>query len=159
MNDHVKFFLDKINDIRKLTKKENRLKLNPWITRGILKSMRDRDKIYKQFTKETDATKKNDIFVLFKKKRNLITTLLRRSKTNYYASFLSNTKIMPKKLGKVSATSSIFLKNNTLPTKLCYNKDTFTDSDKMAEAYNSFFVTKSMKKYHKGHKPFPAILM
>ena len=71
VNDQVKILLDKINDIlnvmapiRKLTKRENRFKLNPWITRGILKSTRDRDKIHKQFTKETDATEKNDIFVL-----------------------------------------------------------------------------------------------
>ena len=82
----IRLFLDKINDIlnvmapiRKLTKREQKLKINPWITSGLLKSMRDRDKLYKQFTKESDQVKKNDIFSIFKKKRNLIITLLRRS--------------------------------------------------------------------------------
>ena len=61
VNDQVKILLDKVNDIlnvmapiRKLSKREIKLKQNPWITQGILKSMRDRDKIYKQFTKEND---------------------------------------------------------------------------------------------------------
>ena len=147
VNDQVKFLPDKINDIlnvmapiRKLTKRENRLKLNPWITSGILKSMRDRDKIYKQFTKETDVAKKNNFFVLYKKKRNLITTLLRRSKANYYASYFEEHKNNAKKTWEgIRNIINISKKNNTLPTKLCYNKDTFTESDKMAEAYNSFF--------------------
>ena len=65
VNDKVKILLHKINDIlnimapiRKLTKRENKLMQNPWITRGLLKSMSDRDKIHKQFTKETDFDKK-----------------------------------------------------------------------------------------------------
>ena len=143
----VRLFLDKINDIldvmapiRKLTNREQKLKVNPWITSGLLKSMRDRDKLYKQFTKEPDQVKKNDIFTIFKKKRNLIITLLRRSKSNYYASFFNEHKRNAKKTWEgIRNIINISKKNNTFPTKLIYNNATITDKDKMAEAYNNFF--------------------
>ena len=91
VNDQITIMLDKINGIlnvmapiHKLTKRENKLQ---WITQGILKSMKNRDKAYKKFTIEKDLAKKHRLFIDYKYKRNLITTLLRRSKADYYASF------------------------------------------------------------------------
>ena len=148
VNVQIRLFLDKVNDIlnvmapiRKLTKREQKLKINPWITTGLLKSMRDRDKLYKQFTKESDQVKKNDIFSIFKKKRNLIIALLRRSKSNYYASFFNEHKNNAKKTWEgIRTIVKVSKKNHISPTKLVYNNTTFTEKDKMAEAYNNFFV-------------------
>ena len=108
VNDQVKILLDKVNDIlnvmapiRKLSKREIKLKQNPWITQGLLKSMRDRDKMYKQFTKETDPVKKHGFFTTYKQKRNLIITLLRQSKASYTLPlFLRKIKMTLKRLGK-----------------------------------------------------------
>ena len=104
VNEQVNLLLDKTNDIlnvmapiRKLSKRENNLKQNPWITRGLLKSMRNRDKIYKQFTKETDPVKKHIFFTNYKQKRNLIISLIRRSKATYFASFFEEHKNNAKK--------------------------------------------------------------
>ena len=60
--------LDEMAPMKKLTKKEMSLKHKPWISLGILTSMKTRDKLLKDFLNETNITKK---------------------KTNY----LSNTKI------------------------------------------------------------------
>ena len=169
VNAQVRIFLDKIDDIlnvmapiRKLTKREQKLKVNPWITSGLLKSMRDRDKLYKQFTKETDQVKKNDIFTIFKKKRNLIITLLRRSKSNYYASFFNEHKRNAKMTWEgIRNIINISKKNNTFPTKLIYNNATFTSKDKMAEAYNNFFVNignKIDEKIPQGSQTFSTYL-
>ena len=73
IDEQVSIFLGKINGlldemapVRRLTKKEINLKQNPWITRGILKSMRNRDKLYREFVKERDITKKQKIIQLTK---------------------------------------------------------------------------------------------
>ena len=69
VDEQVSIFICKINSlldymapIRRLTKKEINLKQNPWITRGILKSMSSRDKLYKEFSKEKDP-QKSQIFI------------------------------------------------------------------------------------------------
>ena len=46
--------LDKHAPIKEFTKKEEKDKLKPWVTKGIKKSMSARDKIYKQMIKEKD---------------------------------------------------------------------------------------------------------
>ena len=148
VNDQISILLDKINDIlnvmapiRKLSKRENNLKLNPWITHGLLKSMKDRDKLYKCFTIETDSEKKIGLFNTYKRKRNLIVALLRRSKANYFTSYFEDNKNNAKKTWEgIRNIVNISKKNRTIPTKLSYNNNTFTEPDKMAEAFNSFFV-------------------
>ena len=148
VNDQVKILLDKVNDIlnvmapiRKLSKREIKLKQNPWITQGLLKSMRDRDKMYKQFTKETDPVKKHGFFTTYKQKRNLIITLLRQSKASYFASFFEENKNDAKKTWEgIRDIVNISKKNRTSPSKLVFQNNVFTETDKMAEAYNNFFV-------------------
>ena len=52
--------LDKHAPIKELTKKEEKDKLKPWVTKGIKKSMSVRDKIYKQMIKEKDQLIKTE---------------------------------------------------------------------------------------------------
>ena len=73
------------------------MKQNPWITRGILNSMRNRDKLYREFVKERDITKKNDLYTAYKILRNQIITLIRRSRNSYYASYFEEHKTNAKK--------------------------------------------------------------
>ena len=52
--------LDKHAPIKEFTKKEEKDKLKPWVTKGIKKSMSVRDKIYKQVIKEKDQLMKTE---------------------------------------------------------------------------------------------------
>ena len=72
---------------RKMTWKEIKLEQVPWVTRGILVSMRVRDTLYKSWNREIDIQFKTSIFTLYKRYRNIIVNLLRRSKQNYYSLF------------------------------------------------------------------------
>ena len=81
----IETLLDDMAPIRKLTKKEIGLNQRPWITKGLLTSMKKRDKLLKLSTSSCDPLEKINFFNHFKKYRNLIVTLLRRSKCNYYA--------------------------------------------------------------------------
>ena len=87
--------------VKKLSKNEVRLQKLPWITKGILISMKSRDKAYKEFVKEKNSALKNDLHIRYKKMRNLIISLIRSSKKDYYAFTSKNINRMSKRHGKV----------------------------------------------------------
>jgi len=101
---NINCLLDKMAPLKKLSKKEMEFKQKPWLTSGILKSMKTRDNIYKKFLLAKDPLRKQNLLRDFKIKRNLITSLIRSSKSQYYKLFSTSTVTMPKKLGKVYAT-------------------------------------------------------
>ena len=64
--------LDLMAPIKPLSKKEANLKIKPWITKGILKSIKVRDRLYKKY-----LSKKSNIYLQkYKQYRNLIVTLI-----------------------------------------------------------------------------------
>ena len=78
----IENILDYMAPYRKLTQKELKREQMPWITLGILVSMGIRDTLYKTWTEEKDFQFKDRIVALYKCYRNMIVTLLRRSKAN-----------------------------------------------------------------------------
>ena len=78
---------------KKQTKREQRIAQRPWITKGILKSMKMRDFLYKELTKmKNNILDKIIISIRYKKYRNMIVTLLRRSRENYFQSYFEKNK-------------------------------------------------------------------
>ena len=123
---------------RKLTQKELKREQLPRITRGILVTMGIRDTLYKTWTEEKDSQFKDRIVALYKCYRNMIGTVLRRSKANYSSFFLSITKITLTNMGR--CTEFNVLKKNSTPTKLIYKNKEKTNNIEMAESLNDFFV-------------------
>ena len=78
--------------VRKLTKRERGLQQRPWITKGILISMQIRVKLYKNASRTVNPIEKRNIFDRFKKYRNLIVTLQRKSKSNYFSNYFNKHK-------------------------------------------------------------------
>jgi hypothetical protein len=95
--DSVNKILDDLAPIKKLTKKEQNLLKRPWITKGLLISIKKRDKMHKAWLKEKDTNEKTVIYKQYKIRRNLITSLLRRSKGDYYKSYFEENKSNRKK--------------------------------------------------------------
>ena len=71
--------------VRRLNKKEINILTRPWITNGILKSIKDLDIIHRTFLKEKDDEKNKNLFKSYKIKRNMIKVLIRQSKRDYFA--------------------------------------------------------------------------
>ncbi len=133
--------LDQMAPIKKLTKKEQGLLERPWITFGILNSIKSRDHALSEYLKEKNLSLKASKFKTYKTKRNLLTTLIRQSKKDYYCNyFLENQSNLKKTwdgirniidLNKKSAVSIEKLNN--------YNKE-ISNNDEIADCMNSFFV-------------------
>ena len=58
----IERLLDEMAPVKRLTRKETNLLKRPWITKGILISIKERDKIHKQYLKQKDKCRKEHIF-------------------------------------------------------------------------------------------------
>ena len=140
-------FYSKIEEIlnymapyRKLSQKEIKLEHMPWITRGILKSMNVRDDLLKRCNKEKDPDIKSRFFALFKRYRNSIVTLLRRSKSNYYSSyFIQNQSNVKKTWDGIRNLINVSKKKSYTPSKIIYKKVEKVANSDIAKSFNDFF--------------------
>ena len=143
--NNVTELLDEMAPIKRLTKKERGLIERPWITIGILNSIKSRDQCYKNFLKETDPILKKSIYESYKLKRNLLITLLRQSKKDYYINyFLENQSNLKKTWEGIRKLINVTKKNDVYIDKINKDNIDITSHDKIAECMNSFFVSMGM---------------
>ena len=118
--------LNEMAPIRKVTKKEIRLEQRPWITKGIYKSMQERDRLLKMGCRTFDPLEKRNIFHRFKTYRNLIVTLLRRSKSNYYLDYFEKYQCdMKKTWDGIRRVLNVSKNKQTNIDHLIYKKQNF----------------------------------
>ena len=133
--------LDEMAPLKKLSKKEISLKNKPWISQGILKSMKERDKIYKKFTIETDESRKDEIYKKYKYFRNKITTLTRKNKKKYYSEYFSEHNANIKKTWEGIRQLININKKKTISIRTINQDGTsLTDNKDMANAFNNFYA-------------------
>ena len=70
----------------------------PWMTKALPKSVKVKNRIYKQFCKTTDPHKKTEIQKGLKVYRNHVVTLFRFCKENYYKEYFENNSKNAKKI-------------------------------------------------------------
>ena len=142
--------LDKHAPFKTLNKKELKLKQKPWVSLGIQKSMKIRDKFHKKYIKEKNKLTKNDYHCTYKKYRNKIVELLRISKTNHYKKYFEENKNNIKNIW-IGINSIITSKNSKHlpPTCITSNNMTILEPQKIANEFNDFFTTISSKLKNK----------
>ena len=97
-NHSFEQFLKKVNDILVkhapllYIKKTKKNISKAWITKGILKSIKIKNTLSNTFCRAKDNKSKSDLHEKFKKYRNLILTLSRKSKNSYFQSFFEENK-------------------------------------------------------------------
>ena len=138
-------FLANLNEIvskhaplKKLTKRDLKLRNKPWINSRIQKMMRLRDSLLKKLRKKPDATKS----LLYKKFRNRVPIELKKSKASYFHNYFNeNSNNM--KLLWTGIKSVISIKNsqvNVINKLKDKNGNMTTDPATMATIFNDFFV-------------------
>ena len=131
----VDIFAPKRNAIRK----EKKLKLKPWFTPALLKSIQTKNKMFKRLHKNSNNLVLTEKYKAF---RNALNRLLRLAKRNYCHSILNEHKDNSQKVWQV-VNELAFTKNRTrlLPSKLVTsNGHTVTDEETIAEEFNCYFV-------------------
>ena len=74
---------------KKLNKKELRLQAKPWITAGILTSIKRRDQLLHKWITAKDPVRKDLIRAEYKTLRNRITYIINISKITHYQQFFA----------------------------------------------------------------------
>ena len=67
-----------------------KFRLKPWITTGLQKSVSFKNKFLTNFIKKKDPAKKAELHLQYKNHRNLLSTLLKKSKENYYKKYFES---------------------------------------------------------------------
>ena len=124
-----------------LTKKEIELERKPWITKGILTATKTKNATYRLFIKDKNKDKNSGIYQKFKRYRDLINTLKRKSQKihfkTYFEKCLNNAKKSWTGINTIlhrrskPKASDIFLK---VDGKL------ITDQKVVSKLFNDYFV-------------------
>ncbi len=98
--DTIHFHLDEMAPFKKVTLKQYRLMLKPWITKEILKKCDERNKLLKLIKEESEPDKIVALRKEYKILRNKITDEKRNSKKAHYTDIFCKLRITPLKFGK-----------------------------------------------------------
>ena len=78
--------------LKKMSVKERKLKAKPWITKGILTSINNKNKIYQNYCRAKNQTRRDELNNFFKKYRNSINKIIKVSKAKHYHQYFNINK-------------------------------------------------------------------
>ena len=143
----IAILADVVNDfapIRKATRKEKKLKQEPWITNNLLKCILTKNKMYKDPRVNRNSL---DMVESYESYRNVLNRFLRIAKSVYYRRVCEN-KDHSKKVWKVINELVYSNKRNRLGPSYLTNAagDSVSDTQEIVETFNELFV--NIRKIH-----------
>ncbi len=109
----------------------------PWISRGLLKSINTKNKLYKKYMQKPSEER----FNAFKRYRNKLNTLIRKSKKEYYNKRFESVKNNLRKTWKtINSIIGRNKKSNTQTNFIDSNGCAISDPQVISEEFNNFFV-------------------
>ena len=143
-NDSYCIFIEKFTKISDQAFPLQKIKIkgkslvSPWITKGIRKSSRKKQRLYEKFLKH----KTTKTLETYKNYTNLFEKIKKSSKKHYYQNKLekckNNLKTTWKAMKEIIGKSKVFRQN--LPNNLKINKKSITDKKIIADKFNEFFI-------------------
>ena len=82
--DKINMLLDTYAPLKRINKYKLKFKSKPWITLGLQKSVSVKNKLLTNFINKKDPALKEEFHTKYKKYRNLLSTLMKKSKQAYY---------------------------------------------------------------------------
>ena len=142
----VENLLDVYAPYKQFSQRELKLREKPWITKGILKAIQNKNKIHKKVLRTKNLKQKEYYHNLFKQYRNEINKLCRISKSQHFKHYFNENK---KNLQKTwdGVKQILNSKNNSKKQVNCINtNDKFiTDHEGVANNFNKYFCSIAKK--------------
>ena len=149
--------LDTYALLKRINKYKLKFKSKPWIALGLQKLVSVKNKLLTNFINKKDPVLKEEFHTKYKKYRNLLSNLMKKSKQAYYDKYfernLNNIKNTWK--GIKSLISLKTVAPNVLTVLSLDNGDTITNPYDIANTFNNYFASiaettkKSIKYTHK----------
>ena len=164
VDNSTKIYLDKINmlldtyaPLKKINTYKLKFKSKPWITLGLQKSISVKNKLLANFINKKDPILKEEFHTNYKKYRNLLSTLMKKSKQAYYDKYFERNWNNIKNTWKgIKSLISLKTVASSVPTVLSLdNGDPITNPYDIANTFNNYFASiaettkKSIKYSHK----------
>ena len=129
-----------------------KFKAKPWISSGLQKPISVKNKLLTNFINKKDLILKEECHTNYKKYRNLLSTLMKKSKQVYYDKYFernwNNVKNTWKRIKSLISLKTVV---SSLPTVLSLdNGDTITNPY-VTKTFNNYFasIAETTKKKHK----------
>ena len=130
-----------------------KLKSKPWITLGLQKSISVKNKLLTNFIIKKDPILKEECHTNYKKYRNLLSTLMKKSKQAFYDRYFEkNWKNIKNTWKRIKFLISLKTVASSIPAVLFLdNGHTITNPYDIANTFNDYFasIAETTKKPHK----------
>ena len=169
VNLSIESFLNNMNSIldqhaplKRINNYKLKFKSKPWITPAIQKSITVKNNLLKRFINAKDSRAKETFHRQYKDYRNMLSTLLKKSKTNYYNQYFKANMNNIKNTWK-GIKSIITIKNLSSDIIKCFSSDgaTITNQVEISNVFNNYFATvaeKTEENINPSHKHFSHFL-
>ena len=149
-NNNYKIFSKAVNSakekhlpIKKTKFNRHKHKINKWITRGILKSINTKNKLYKQSVQT--STRNIDVYehlkIRFIRFRNILRQSIKDAKKIYFQNIFTKFKHDIKRTWSV-INESLHRKNKSISSRMfSHNGKTLEDPSEIANAFNEYFIS------------------
>ena len=146
--------LDTYAPLKRINKYKTKFKSKPWITLGLQKSVSVKNKLLKNFINKKDPILKEEFHTNYKNYRNLLSTLMKKSKQAYYDKYFErNWSNIKNTWTGIKSLISLKTVASSVPTVLSLdNGDTVTNPYDIANTFNNYFA--STTETTKNHKIF-----
>ena len=112
--------LDKHAPLKRLSKYKFKFKTKPWITMALQKSILIKNKLFSDYINKKELSQKIEYHIKYKRYRNMLSTLMKKSEENYFTKFfennLKNLKNTWKGIKSITSMKSSFSNTPTLLT-------------------------------------------
>ena len=142
-------FLDKIAKllgihapVKKLSHEEKKSLSKPWLTKGILQSIKQKNALYRKFVRTKDLTKRELLLQNFKVYKNTIYKLTRIDKSDYFKRYSEENKNNSKKTWDwIGSINSFKINSHKQIKSINMNNKTESNRKVITEIFNNVFVT------------------
>lgn len=143
--------------LRKLSQRQSKLYQKPWLTRGILNSIKNKTQLHKSHYLFGDILMRN----FYKSYCNILKKCIQKSKEKYYHETFNNLKNNTKKIWKtINEIVNIKSKISSSPNLIKVNGVNITNPKEIANHFNTFFrnvgpdLAKEIPPTHHNFKDF-----
>ena len=139
----MNMLLDTYELLKKVKNYKLKFKSEPWITLGLQKSVSVKNKLLTNFIYKKDPMLKEECRTNYKKYRNLLSTLMDKSKQTYYDRYFERNWNNIKNAWKgIKSVTSLKAVASSTPTVLSLdNGDAITNSYDNANTFNNYFAS------------------
>ena len=140
--DKINKLIDKHAPLRKITRSEFKQTRKPWITNGILTSIKNKDKLYHKYINSKDTLTRANIHTEYKTLKNQINDLIYYSKKDYYSKYFNEYSNNIKKVWQgIKGIINIKTKDQNSPNCIEVKNELVTDNTQISNEYNNYFST------------------